>query len=98
MANVTAGRHTFRARFDNDWCGGCGGNPDGLGRGDRNTVVDWYEVDGPYVKAGSTGTVTWSMQPNTTVGVVTQVAAPTANNVMRPTMPARSATPARGTV
>ena len=82
VANVTAGRHTFRARFDNDWCGGCGGNPDGLGRGDRNTVVDWYEVDGPYVKAGSTGTVTWSMQPNTTVGVVTQVAAPTTNNVI----------------
>ena len=48
----------------------------------ENTVVDWYEVDGPYVKAGSTGTVTWSMQPNTTVGVVTQVAAPTTNNVI----------------
>ena len=27
VANVTAGRHTFRARFDNDWCG-AGGNPD----------------------------------------------------------------------
>ena len=32
IANVTAGRHTFRANFDNDWCGGCNGNPDGLGR------------------------------------------------------------------
>jgi hypothetical protein len=82
VANVTAGRHTFRANFTNDWCGGCNGNPDGLGRGDRNTVMDWYEVDGPYVKAGSTGTVTWSMQPNTTVGVVAQVASPDANNVI----------------
>ena len=32
VANVTAGRHTFRANFDNDWCGGCGGNPDGRTR------------------------------------------------------------------
>ena len=57
-------------RFDNDWAVAGIGRPR---RGD-GTVVDWYEVDGPYVR--STGTVAWSMQPNTTVGVVTRSPTP----------------------
>jgi len=82
VADVPAGRHTFQSYYFNEWCGGCGGSPDGLNRGDRNAWMDWYEVAGPYAKSGSRGSIHWSMQPNTDVSVNTEVAAPTSGNAL----------------